>query len=107
MHATFQAWSLYIPKAGVVVIILLIKMCKNICAQPITRIKNRFIMQSDSKRDLVEKLLAVWRQYPTLRLVQLVSNISYVESDPYFMTDQQFSKMISEYATHIAIGDSV
>ena len=60
----------------------------------------------DPKRidKLTERLEAVWKEHPDLRLAQLISNV-FVVHYPYYMEDEEFITLIEEFYKEIKRND--
>lgn len=51
------------------------------------------------KREIVERLLELWKKNPSMRLGQLIGNCSHYPSgvDPYHWEDYDFISILEEY----------
>ena len=56
----------------------------------------------DQKREVIERLLAVWENHPDLRLLQLITN---VYSDCYYVEDWDFIEALERFYMPIGGND--
>lgn len=56
------------------------------------------------KREVMERVLAVWYHFPNLRLTQLIGNVFH--GDPYHVEDEELVRSLEQYAERHGDGPS-
>jgi hypothetical protein len=58
--------------------------------------KDQRAKQVLEKREVIERLYALWVQHPDMRLTQLVRNIFPIDQDLYHIEDYEFIRCLEE-----------
>ena len=74
---------------------------KSKCENAGTKIIEEDVERSKEIDTIIKNLKEYWKQYPDLRLCQLVLNIAYqkpgLTSDPFYLEDNEFLKLLKNY----------